>query len=147
MNNAKYIYVGLAPINTNLDNAPGVAYYDRDSKFFNISLAENGLDVSFEGLPRPIPPSPDEDEDDSEAHIVDPNSDDFLIFLEKYKAYFIAGLIIFIVIVVVMAVVFYIYDRKKRKGIYTKVSKKSKAGRTKSYDTDGDRLSELDDSL
>lgn len=115
----------MAPINTNLDNVPGVAYYLNTSQYYDPNLANNGLDVSFEGLPRPEPPHPDDDGGNTDAHVVDPEAGGFEKFVEHHKAFFITGLIIFILIVGILGVAFYVYDRKKRKGIYKKINRKS----------------------
>ena len=78
----KYVRIGLAPINTNVEDVPGVPYYDKESQYYDQSLATNGLDVSVEGSnKKPVPPPKpddggDDDQDDS-PHVVEPDNSGF----------------------------------------------------------------------
>ena len=108
------------------------------------------MDASVEGLPRPVPPQPVPDPDDDtgdnpDAHVVEPEQTGFIKFVADHKALCIFALVIFILIVIALGVAFYMYDRKKRKQAVNHLRKKNK--RFNSYDTDGDRYSDLDDSF
>ena len=108
--------VWIAPINRNLENVPGVAYYETESKFYNQTLVDLDLDSSVEGLPRPVP-LPDDGGDDGK-HQVDADATSFQEFVEHHKTFLIIGLIIFIILTAVLGVAFYIHDRKRRKDLY-----------------------------